>query len=170
MPCCQPQQFFGLCAVIACLARRTSEPLNLLGRPTSGAPIKRCKNLLIVGEHERGLCPKSAMFGSAYLAFQDAKTGISLGARGRDCFAKIWNALARFIRLPERAEKQCGFNHRVFALPLGNWTMSSSKATAGRLFFLDLSCGRVLSANPDGSDLKAIVNEGRRQQSEKHRS
>src|SRR5258707_7668321 len=35
-------------------------------------------------------------------------------------------------------------------------------ATTGRLFFLDLSAGRVLTANPDGSDLKVIVNEGRR--------
>jgi hypothetical protein len=34
--------------------------------------------------------------------------------------------------------------------------------TAGRLFFLDLSAGRILSANPDGSDLKTIINEGRR--------
>ncbi len=34
--------------------------------------------------------------------------------------------------------------------------------TSGRLFFLDLAAGRVLSANPDGSDLKVIVNEGRK--------
>jgi len=34
--------------------------------------------------------------------------------------------------------------------------------TKGRLFFLDLSAGRVLTANPDGSDLKVIVSEGRR--------
>jgi DNA-binding beta-propeller fold protein YncE len=34
--------------------------------------------------------------------------------------------------------------------------------TAGRLFFLDLGGGRVFSANPDGSDLKTIVNEGRK--------
>ncbi|WP_426437247.1 3-hydroxyacyl-CoA dehydrogenase [Bradyrhizobium genosp. P] len=40
--------------------------------------------------------------------------------------------------------------------------MSSSKTTAGRLFVLDLSGGRVLSLNADGSDLKTIVNEGRR--------
>jgi hypothetical protein len=33
---------------------------------------------------------------------------------------------------------------------------------AGRLFFLDLGAGRVMSANPDGSDLKTIVNEGRK--------
>jgi sugar lactone lactonase YvrE len=35
-------------------------------------------------------------------------------------------------------------------------------STSGRLFFLNLSAGRILSANPDGSDLKAIVNEGRK--------
>ena len=34
--------------------------------------------------------------------------------------------------------------------------------TSGRLFFLDLSAGRIMSANPDGSDLKTIVNEGRK--------
>ena len=33
--------------------------------------------------------------------------------------------------------------------------------TGGRLFFLDLGAGRVLTANPDGSDLKTIINEGR---------
>ena len=45
-----------------------------------------------------------------------------------------------------------------------------SKATARpqpaaktcRLFFLDLGAGRVLSANPDGSDLKVIIEEGRK--------
>jgi DNA-binding beta-propeller fold protein YncE len=35
-------------------------------------------------------------------------------------------------------------------------------ATTGRVFFLNLSAGRVLTANPDGSDLKVIVSEGRR--------
>jgi hypothetical protein len=38
----------------------------------------------------------------------------------------------------------------------------TSQACTGRLFFLDLGAGRILSANPDGSDLKTIVNEGRR--------
>ena len=33
---------------------------------------------------------------------------------------------------------------------------------SGRLFFLDIGAGRVLSANPDGSDLKTLVDEGRR--------
>ena len=35
-------------------------------------------------------------------------------------------------------------------------------APAGRLFFLDLGAGRVLSANPDGSGLKVVVEEGRK--------
>jgi hypothetical protein len=35
-------------------------------------------------------------------------------------------------------------------------------AVSGRLFFLDLSAGRVMSVNPDGSDLKLIVEEGRK--------
>jgi DNA-binding beta-propeller fold protein YncE len=34
--------------------------------------------------------------------------------------------------------------------------------TSGRIVFLDLGAGRVLSANPDGSDLKTLVNEGKR--------
>jgi hypothetical protein len=41
-------------------------------------------------------------------------------------------------------------------------TKPGSKATSGRLFFLDLSDGRVMSANPDGTDLKTIVSEGRK--------
>lgn len=38
----------------------------------------------------------------------------------------------------------------------------SEKTVSGRLFILNLSGGQVLTANPDGSDLKVIVNEGRR--------
>ncbi len=34
--------------------------------------------------------------------------------------------------------------------------------TVGRLYFMDLATGRVLTSNPDGSDLKVIVNEGRK--------
>src|SRR5260370_32910759 len=41
-------------------------------------------------------------------------------------------------------------------------TKSVPTIMKGRLFFLDLSAGRVLTANPDGSDLKVIVSEGRR--------
>jgi hypothetical protein len=36
------------------------------------------------------------------------------------------------------------------------------QGTAGRIFFLSASSGQVFSANPDGSDLKIIVSEGRR--------
>ncbi len=39
---------------------------------------------------------------------------------------------------------------------------SANKTAAGRLFFLDLAGGRVLTSNPDGSDLKTIVSEGRK--------
>ena len=53
--------------------------------------------------------------------------------------------------------------------PMSSPTAFMSKKTAeseakpvGRLFFLDLSSGRILSANPDGSDLKTIVSEGRK--------
>ena len=41
-------------------------------------------------------------------------------------------------------------------------TKPDPKSTSGRLFFLDLGGGRVLSSNPDGSDLKTIVSEGRK--------
>ena len=36
------------------------------------------------------------------------------------------------------------------------------RATSGRLFFLDVSGGRIMSLNPDGSNLKAIVSKGLR--------
>src|SRR5258705_6395452 len=39
---------------------------------------------------------------------------------------------------------------------------TTAKAATARLFFLSASSGQVFSANPDGSDLKVIVNEGRR--------
>jgi hypothetical protein len=41
-------------------------------------------------------------------------------------------------------------------------SLSHSNAVSGRLFFLDLGAGRVLSANPDGSGLKVVVEEGRK--------
>lgn len=39
---------------------------------------------------------------------------------------------------------------------------SNSPGASERQSFLDLSGGRILSANPDGSDLKTILSEGRR--------
>jgi len=36
----------------------------------------------------------------------------------------------------------------------------SAKSNSGRLFFLDLGAGRILSVNPDGSDLKTVLTEG----------
>ena len=41
-------------------------------------------------------------------------------------------------------------------------TAADNSTTPGRLSFLDLGAGRVLSANPDGSDLKTIISEGRK--------
>ena len=41
-------------------------------------------------------------------------------------------------------------------------TAKLTSKPVGRLFFLDLAAGRILTSNPDGSDLKTIVNEGRR--------
>jgi len=39
---------------------------------------------------------------------------------------------------------------------------TTAKAITPRLFFLSVSSGQVFSVNPDGSDLKVIVSEGRR--------
>jgi len=41
-------------------------------------------------------------------------------------------------------------------------TAATKSTTSARLFFLDAGGGRVFSANADGSDLKTIVNEGRK--------
>ena len=42
-----------------------------------------------------------------------------------------------------------------------SWT-ARSECTSGRLFFLDLGGGRVLSSNPDGTELTTVVSTGRR--------
>ena len=39
---------------------------------------------------------------------------------------------------------------------------SKGNGVAPRIFFLDLGAGRVLSADPDGSDLQTVVSEGRK--------
>ena len=43
-----------------------------------------------------------------------------------------------------------------------NNTGTDKSKTSGRLFFLDAGGGRLFSANPDSSDLKAIISEGRK--------
>src|ERR1700684_2456593 len=50
------------------------------------------------------------------------------------------------------------------AVKSSKWEINKkpAKATKARLFFLSASSGEVFSANPDGSDLKVIVSEGRR--------
>src|SRR5579863_3022163 len=46
----------------------------------------------------------------------------------------------------------------VESLTIGN--ESKRRLVSGRIFFLDASAGRVLSANPDGSDLTAVIPGG----------
>jgi DNA-binding beta-propeller fold protein YncE len=41
-------------------------------------------------------------------------------------------------------------------------TRNEGDGVVARIFFLDLGAGRVLSANPDGSDLRTLVSEGRK--------
>src|ERR1700726_409083 len=41
-------------------------------------------------------------------------------------------------------------------------TRNKGNGVVGRIIFLDLGAGRVLSANPDGSDLQTLVSEGRK--------
>src|ERR1700738_2082304 len=41
-------------------------------------------------------------------------------------------------------------------------TRNKGNGLVARIFFLDLGAGRVLSANPDGSDLQTLVSEGRK--------
>jgi DNA-binding beta-propeller fold protein YncE len=41
-------------------------------------------------------------------------------------------------------------------------TRNKANGVVARIFFLDLGAGRVLSANPDGSDLRTLVSEGRK--------
>src|SRR5260370_19567383 len=41
-------------------------------------------------------------------------------------------------------------------------TRNKGNGVVARIFFLGLGAGRVLSANPDGSDLQTLVSEGRK--------
>src|SRR5689334_21417581 len=48
----------------------------------------------------------------------------------------------------------------IVSTPIGSGAKNAP--TSGRLFFLNLSAGRILSANPDSSDLRTIIDEGRK--------
>jgi DNA-binding beta-propeller fold protein YncE len=50
----------------------------------------------------------------------------------------------------------------AFTLVLAGAEREPSRSSTGRIFFLDIKGGRVVSANPDGTDLKVLV-DGRRQ-------
>jgi hypothetical protein len=53
---------------------------------------------------------------------------------------------------------------KIMAVKSSKWEIkkTTAKAKTARLFFLSVSGGQVFSTNPDGSDLKIIVSEGRR--------
>src|SRR6202521_2257526 len=55
-----------------------------------------------------------------------------------------------------------GKNSMLSANSKAKVAKSVATPRSGRLFFLSASAGQVLSANPDGTDLKVIVSEGRR--------
>jgi sugar lactone lactonase YvrE len=65
-----------------------------------------------------------------------------------------------FSLVRKRSPKEISQMSAITATPIK--PEANNTTTSGRLFFLDLGAGRVLSANPDGSDLKTIVNEGRK--------
>ena len=48
----------------------------------------------------------------------------------------------------------------ITSTPVNAGTVKST--LSGRLFFLDNGAGRVLTANPDGSDLRTLIDEGRK--------
>jgi RsiW-degrading membrane proteinase PrsW (M82 family) len=47
-------------------------------------------------------------------------------------------------------------------MPMDQLMRMQHWGVVARIFFLDLGAGRVLSANPDGSDLQTLVREGRK--------
>src|ERR1700755_2659973 len=61
-----------------------------------------------------------------------------------------------------RSRTISGDSHMSSGVSKSPGTSKRDSAVSGRLFFLDLGAGRVLSANEDGSDLQVIVAEGRR--------
>jgi DNA-binding beta-propeller fold protein YncE len=69
----------------------------------------------------------------------------------------LFNCLAKTEVINKGAKK-------IMAVKSSKWEVkkTTAKATKARLFFLSVSSGQVFSANPDGSDLKVIVSEGRR--------
>src|SRR5712691_9651232 len=50
----------------------------------------------------------------------------------------------------------------MHSMSSANSRAKAAKSGSSRLFFMDLAAGRIFTSNPDGSDLKTIVNEGRR--------
>src|ERR1700761_7131431 len=62
---------------------------------------------------------------------------------------------------PELSSRRVSISNTLGVVITMN-SLSHATAVSGRLFFLDLGAGRILSANPDGSGLKVVVEEGRK--------
>jgi len=65
---------------------------------------------------------------------------------------KSFSALSRFVKA------QAGRFHEADQF---SETLDQKNGVTARIFFLDLAGSRVLSANPDGSDLKTIFRRGK---------
>jgi DNA-binding beta-propeller fold protein YncE len=52
--------------------------------------------------------------------------------------------------------------NKAITKPSNTQNKDKKDAVNGRIYFLDVAAGRVLSANADGSDLKTVVEEGRK--------
>src|SRR5271166_3162923 len=69
----------------------------------------------------------------------------------------------RFPEDPKYSTKEIQLMNSSLSQPTLTLPKSDMKnVVTGRIFFLDLAGGRVLSANPDGSDLTTLVMEGRK--------
>jgi len=68
--------------------------------------------------------------------------------------------LGALSRPPRHVSEEIRYMSAIGSTPID--AEAKNAPTSGRLFFLDLSGGRILSANPDGSDLKTIINESRK--------
>src|SRR5579864_5617791 len=68
--------------------------------------------------------------------------------------------LGALSRPPRHVSEELRYMNAIDSTPRG--AEGKNAPTSGRLFFLDLSGRRILFANPDGSDLKTIITEGRK--------
>ena len=92
-----------------------------------------------------------------------ARLGASLSGSGHRDTLNLRSALVSdpFHPKPHRhVSEEIHYMSAIASTPID--AEAKNAPTSGRLFFLDLSGGRILSASTDGSDLKTIINEGRK--------